>query len=688
MTPSKALWIVVLASAFLVPDPGLAAQDKGLTPADVARIQYVLGVHPDRDGFEVAFTRLVQRPLEAGPGSAFVHLFAKKAGEPERLLLGGMNRVGGVCWSPDFKEIHFLKKGGGDRHVEVYALPMDGGEPRRVTRTSRGVQSFKWSPDGAALAYTAADQLPRLRSTARKMGFRPKVVDEEWTGVSLYVRDRKTGKSRRLTRRRTVFSFEWASDGKKLAVGLAPRNLIDDRYMFTRLWLVRPSPGRGGKIMEPLVENPGKLGGYAWSPDSTRLAYIAGADRRDPHAGMLYVVDTADRKPRCLTEGFKGMVHEVKWKDDDTLLAVVTTGVYSHLYEIRLADGRASTVLSGGDVAFRHFARSGNGKAIFLTGSTATHPGEVFRVKEGGGLERLTRSNPWMKDVALGRQRVFSFKARDGLAIEGLLMDPVGYKEGTQYPLVILVHGGPEAHFSNGWHTDYGRWGQLLAARGYFVWYPNYRASTGYGVAFAKANHGDPMGREFEDHLDAIDALDAEGLIDPKRVGLGGGSYGGYAAAWAATRHSKHFAAAIAFVPFVDVRTKWYTSDIPNEFYLVHYEEKWPHEQVAFLAERSPLTHAPACRTPLLICGGTADTRVHPSQPFMLYRAVKFATSTPVRYVQYPGEGHGNRLNVYRFDYCIRSLRWFDHYLKQGDHRLDEPPPLDLNYRKWMKKGR
>ena len=199
-------------------------------------------------------------------------------------------------------------------------------------------------------------------------------------------------------------------------------------------------------------------------------------------------------------------------------------------------------------------------------------------------------------------------------------------------------------------------------------------------MAFAKADHGDPMGREFEDHLDAIRTFDELGLIDTRRVGIGGGSYGGYTAAWAATRHSRHFAAAVSFVPFTDIRTKWYTSDIPNEFHAVHYEEKWPHEQMDFLMERSPLTYAPQCRTPLLLAGGTADTRVHPSQPFMLFRAIKTATDTPVRYVQYPGEGHGNRMDTNRYDYCLRSLRWFSRYLAPGDHRKDPPPPMDLDY--------
>ena len=126
-----------------------------------------------------------------------------------------------------------------------------------------------------------------------------------------------------------------------------------------------------------------------------------------------------------------------------------------------------------------------------------------------------------------------------------------------------------------------------------------------------------------------------------------------------------------------------YASDIPREFYYVHYEEQWPHEAWDFMADRSPLTFAPNTRTPLLIAGGTSDPRVHPSQPFMLFRAVETTTDTPVRYVQYPGEPHGNRINVFRYDYLLRTLQWFHHYLAPGDQRMRALPPVDPNYGEW-----
>jgi dipeptidyl aminopeptidase/acylaminoacyl peptidase len=336
--------------------------------------------------------------------------------------------------------------------------------------------------------------------------------------------------------------------------------------------------------------------------------------------------------------------------------------------------------LPGGTWTFEDVVTAGGTVAAVI--ASPEHPSEVY-VYADGAWARKTDTNPWLTDVRLTRQEVYRFTASDGVEIEGILLYPLDFVDGRRYPLVIVVHGGPESHYTNGWMTGYSSWGQLLSRDGYFVWYPNYRSSTGRGVAFAKNDHGDLMGREFQDHLDAIDDFVARGWVDRRRVGIGGGSYGGYTAAWAATRQTQHFAASVSFVPIAHVATKWLTTDIPREYYYVHYEEQWPHEQWDYLEDRSPLTYAQDCRTPLLLLGGTADPRVHPSQPFMLYRAIEATTDTPVRYVRYPGEGHGNAINVYRYDYLVRTLRWFNAYLGPGAQRSDAPPPPDLDYSAW-----
>lgn len=128
-----------------------------------------------------------------------------------------------------------------------------------------------------------------------------------------------------------------------------------------------------------------------------------------------------------------------------------------------------------------------------------------------------------------------SFKASDGLRLEGILIRPLDPQEGKRYPLILTVHGGPESHLRNGWLTSHSNPGQTAAARGFAVFYPNYRGSTGRGVAFSKMGQGDFAGKEFSDLVDAVDHLVASGLVNRDRVGITGGSYGGYATAWGAT---------------------------------------------------------------------------------------------------------------------------------------------------------
>lgn len=645
------------------------------------QMKSVSGVYLSPDGKKLAFTRTSPRLAEDRPGTAYNHLYLMDVDSGvERLLIGGKRGVSGLAFSPDGDSITLRHRGEGDAHNEIWQLPLNGEEMTKLTETPHGVGNYRWRPDGGAIAYTVKDPSPPARAKARAAGFQQIVKDEDYDHVSLWLWDRETGDSERLTETVTVTSFEWEPGGKHLAAAIAPRNLVDDSYMFVRLHLVVPAENK----VELLVENPGKLGSYAWSEDGQTLAYLSAADVRDPHAGMLYRVSIGSEAGQPLNPSLRGMYHQVEWTSSAgqvSILAALSEGVETSLVNVDPGSGEMRSLVEGDDLAFRSFVR-GAGQ-IYAIASRADHGNELYRLRQDGKHQRLTFSNPWLEKIKLGVQETRRFESVGDVEIEGLLIYPVGYEEGKRYPLVILAHGGPESHFSDGWNTNYSAPGQVLAGRGYFAWYPNYRASTGYGVEFAKMDHGDPMGTEFDDHLAAIAQFAEAGIVDPDRVGVIGGSYGGYTAAWAATAKSEHFAAAVSFVPFVDIRTKWYTSDIPWEFYFVHYEEKWPHEQAGFLADHSPLTYAANCRTPLLLLGGTADPRVHPSQPHMLYRAVQMATKTPVRYVQYPGEGHGNRSNTNQYDYLLRGLRWLGYYLREGDHRMDPPPPLDLDYADW-----
>ena len=186
----------------------------------------------------------------------------------------------------------------------------------------------------------------------------------------------------------------------------------------------------------------------------------------------------------------------------------------------------------------------------------------------------------------------------------------------------------------------------------------------------------DYAGKEFNDIIDGIDYLASKGLVDKNKVGVTGGSYGGFASAWMATKHTKRFAASVMFVGISDQVSKFGTTDIPNEMFFVH-SRKWPWDDWDFFRERSPITYVEQARTPILIMHGKNDTRVHPTQSMELFRYLKTLGKTPVRLVLYPGEGHGNRKAAGQYDYSLRLMRWMKHYL-QGDGGA--PPPHKLDY--------
>ena len=239
-----------------------------------------------------------------------------------------------------------------------------------------------------------------------------------------------------------------------------------------------------------------------------------------------------------------------------------------------------------------------DGTVISLSGHTPTHPPEVFSIATAGAASPATDARQSLarpKCDSRGR-RPSSGTARDGLQLQGVLIYPLNYVAGRRYPLIMSVHGGPESHEPNGWLTSYSRPGQVAAARGFAVFYPNYRGSTGRGVDFSKLGQADAAGKEFDDLIDGIDHLVASGLVDTERVGITGGSYGGYASAWGATYYSERFAASVMFVGISDNVSKLGTTDIPEEMYLVHHRKRlW--EDWDYFLERSPIRHVQKNRT-------------------------------------------------------------------------------------------
>jgi dipeptidyl aminopeptidase/acylaminoacyl peptidase len=212
------------------------------------------------------------------------------------------------------------------------------------------------------------------------------------------------------------------------------------------------------------------------------------------------------------------------------------------------------------------------------------------------------------------------------------------------------------------WNTRYSEPVQALAERGCFVLMPNYRGSTGRGVAFSKGDHGDLGGREFQDVLDGIEALRRAERIDPRRVGMTGGSYGGYFTALAVTRYSRHFAAGVMLFGISDWLSFLGESDIPKENSAVHWA-LWCYDHQDLCRDASPVGRIADARTPTLILQGEEDARVPKPQADELYQALKWK-GVPAEYVLFPREKHGFQERAHQIETTRRMLAWFETWLK------------------------
>ncbi|MEE9235382.1 MAG: S9 family peptidase, partial [Candidatus Acidoferrales bacterium] len=638
--PAVFLASLVLLSSVLP----LAAQEV-FTAAHVARLRRVTQAVISPDGQRIAYLLAVpRRPLEDEDGPAWAELHVVDRSGNSRPFVTGPVNVSGVGWTPDGKAISFLAKRGHEEHKALYLIPVDGGEARRVLSHTSDIQDYSWSPDGRRVAFLAKEPVPEEKKKLGKKGFNQEIYEEEARPVRVWVADLEEaeGKPRRLELEGSASELHWSPVDNRLTVALAPTALIDDHFMRRQVHVVDAD---SGEVLARL-DNPGKLGQVAWSPDGNHLALISGLDINDPLEGRLMVAPAGGGPLQNLLPGYEGHVSALAWEDADTLLFLGDEGVWTTFNEIR-RDGTARKTIIARKLPkltaphiFTHFSLSHDGQAGAFLGESPRHPSEVFFMQHGDeGPRRLTDSNPWLADMRFARQEVTTYSARDGLRLEGILIWPLEEERAQFYPLILKVHGGPEAHYRNGWLTSYSSPGQLAAARGFAVYYPNYRGSTGRGVEFSKLSQGDFAGKEFDDLVDAVDDhLAYIGLVDPDRVGITGGSYGGFASAWGATYYSQRFAASVMFVGISDNIAKFGTSDIPNEMYLVH-QRKRPWDDWQLFRERSPIYHAGNSRTPTLILHGKEDPRVHPSQSMELYRHLKIRGQAPVRLIFYPGEG-------------------------------------------------
>lgn len=659
------LLFMALALAWPTLNPEQAAAQQVLTPEQVVSLRSVGSVALSPDGQWVAYTARRPRDADAAPGRSYMELFVVPAsGGDAQPVVQAPQSASSPQWSPDGAQLAFAARLPQHDERQVYAVPAAGGEPERLTASLVGVGSFAWSPDGASIAYTERVPEPDSVAARRAAGDDVVVASERGSFTRLFVQP-VGGQARPVTPAAMVVrSFVWAPDSRWLAVQMTETPGSDADLMFRAIH----AAAADGSGTGPFVDTEGKLGAMSFSPDGSMFAFLGATELNDPLAQSVFVAPVAQGRatgsPVNLTAGLEASAVNVGWLDNRTLWTTVTQGTKTVLYRMRSDGSRMERVAGGGAEIFTSPSFDARRRTFAAAAATPGHPGEVHMGNLRGELRRVTNHNPWLDEVELGEQTTVEWTGPEGWRIEGVLIRPVGYRDGQSYPLAILPHGGPEGVSLDGWTTNPLYPAQVLAGQGYAVLMPNYRGSGGRGVAFSKGDHRDLGGREMEDILAGIDYLAGEGIVDADRVGISGTSYGGYMSAWAATRHSDRFRVALPFAGLTNWVSFTGTTDIPVEMSVVHFDLPIFGNEGVFM-DRSPVSHIEGAATPTLIGHGMADERVHPEQSIQLYNLMKLHGTT-VELVLYPREPHGLLERAHQLDYMRRIVEWMDRYLKVG----------------------
>lgn len=645
-----------------------AAHAQGLVPELALDLSQVTEAALSPDGATVAY-RLERSPRAGEPRLRIGELWTvAAAGGPARRLVQADAPARHLRWSPDGRRLAWLAAPAGSETPQLHILDRQADEHAvRVLTDAGAVGAFEWSPDGTRIAFTALDAPTELETQARAEGRDQYVFGTTARPQRLYVRALAGEHPQRLpTGEASVHHFAWSPDGRRLAYAAAPTSSADDLLLHLQPHVIEVAGGTPRQLAQRI----GPLAHPAWTADGRWIAWLGAVGPTDPWYSSVFVTAATpaagDAPVRNLTPDYGGTT---TWLGalpgrPGSLAFVAEERQATVLRSIDPATG-AMQVLSAPDAVFADAPSfAADGRRFAVVASTPTHPAEVFVGSFGrsDALRRLTRSNPQLDGVALGQQEVVRWRSRDGLQIEGVLIKPVGHQPGLRYPVVVHVHGGSEGIISNGWRGSYIDWGQLLAARGYAVIYPNYRGSRGRGVDFVTGNRRDLMGREWEDIESALDHVIELGIGDPERAGIYGFSWGGYAAGWGATFASHRFKAAVGGAGIYNWISEAGSNDTRMHEQVSHWDAPL-YEHFNLYLERSPIYEVRKANTPLLMLHGEQDEACPVTQAVEMHTALKWK-GVPVELVIYPREGHGMRELPHQRDFLTRGLAWLDRYLR------------------------
>ncbi|MGD9904154.1 MAG: prolyl oligopeptidase family serine peptidase [Vicinamibacterales bacterium] len=685
---------VVLLVSFVVPclPRPISAQTRPATIDDVLDLRAVgtpfSGGAPAiaPDGSAVLFTvRAWHERTDRGAvrKDARTHVWrvAADASGPARQITFGERGDSQPAWSPDGRYMSFLSARGpqGDEEpkVRLWLMRADGGEAAAVTDGAESVQQYAWSPDAKTIAFTMTDPRSADEAAAVRARDDERPFEAEYRRVHLWVVDVA---SRRLSRVTSGAEFtingplSWSPDNVHVAFAGWTTPLLRDGRRDIYVADTRAT------TVEKISTNFGPDSGPRYSPDGRSLAYLAelvtappigdGTPRGTVGQSHVLVYDVASRQTRDATGSLAVDPGPLHWSADSRRL-LFSTGdrAYTNAFELDVASGRAVALTRERTLQIGSF--SADGSRVAFTMDSPTAPAEVFVADARFSAPvKLTDLNPQIRDLALGATEVVTWKSRDGLDVEGVLLKPVGYDPSKRYPLLVVAHGGPAGAHVNNFRVGGLEGGQVWAGMGWAVFYPNPRGSSNYGEKFLRANVADWGGGDFADIDSGVDALVARGLADPDRLAHIGWSYGGYMTAWTITQ-TRRYKAAMVGAGLTNLWSMYGTNDIPSVL-IGYFGGIADKETLPLYMNRSAMTHIDNATTPTLILHGGSDERVPIGQAQELFRGLKDRGRT-TELVVYPREGHGITEYYHQQDRLIRIRDWVTTHVT-GDGRPSSPP--------------
>jgi len=651
---------------------------RGVTAEDYYSFQQLSDPHLSPDGRLVAYvvTTVDQRQNRR---HSSIWMAAADGSRPPWQFTTSPQSSTSPRWSPDGQHLAFLSSrpsaaDGGTSDAtktQVYLLSMSGGEARRITDFKNGVSSFQWSPDGTRLACLSrlgpSDSRPENKDNKDRSDVRHyknssyKFNDTGWFDdrrSHIWVVEAKTGATKQLTAGQDWNDTDpqWSPDGTKIAFVSDRTGQAYESSRNTDVWVI----SAGGGPLTKISDHQESDHTPRWSPDGKSIAFVGSLEEGD-HPKIWLAPSTGGAASVLAANDLDLIPSDLQWAEKGQALyfEAGARGEY-HLFRVDLAAKTFQPVTTGPRAVHQAEVSDQAGKLVY-TVNDFKHLNDLYLADLSGRNERqLTHLNEALwRQLQLQDVERITYKGADGWEVDGFFVKPMGWRAGQKYPMILSVHGGPAGMYGVDWFHEF----QVYASRGWAVFFANPRGSTGYGEKFERGIKGEWGGKDYIDVMKGVEAiLDKYSWIDRNRLGVTGGSYGGFMTNWI-VGHTNMFKAAVTLRSVVN-----FISDEGTRDGAYGHRRDFGgdlFEKFELYWDRSPLKYAKNVKTPTLILHSDNDFRVPLEQGEQWFRALKhFGVTTEL--VIFPRENH-NLTRTGEPKHLVESLNWqtywFDRFL-------------------------